>query len=414
MQERAQFADKTAKLSAMVCSAHDQHSNSELTMSACGLDVANKPMSLGSTTRPARHAGTGLLLYPQIIPLENIHRLLEDWLRHRAHVTKARSRRMLRLWFVDSAIFDWTLMTTVSPPSPTADIQKHGVLFVFAAGVLWSTVGLGIRLIEEAAVWQILLYRSISMSLFLYIVIRIRSGESPFSQVRHIGFPAVIAGLSLVTAYSGGIYAIQNTSVANAMLLFATSPFMAAVLGWLVLREPVRRATWIAIAVAIGGIAIMVADKSGSVVLKGSLAALGSALGFAIFTVALRWGKAGEMLPSVFLSGIFAIIITFGVCQYLKLPLVLTVHDGSIAMGMGVFQVGAGLILYTLGSRSLPAAELALLSLAEVLLGPLWVWLFLGETATVNTLLGGAVLLLAIAGNAVSGKRRKPPPITTP
>jgi drug/metabolite transporter (DMT)-like permease len=83
-------------------------------------------------------------------------------------------------------------------------------------------------------------------------------------------------------------------------------------------------------------------------------------------------------------------------------------------MGMGVFQVGAGLILYTLGSRSLPAAELALLSLAEVLLGPLWVWLFLGETASFNTLIGGAVLLVAIAGNAASGKRRKPPPITSP
>ncbi len=83
-------------------------------------------------------------------------------------------------------------------------------------------------------------------------------------------------------------------------------------------------------------------------------------------------------------------------------------------MSMGVFQVGAGLILYTLGSRSLPAAELALLSLAEVLLGPLWVWLFLDETASLNTLVGGAVLLAAIAGNALSGKRRKPPAITAP
>jgi DME family drug/metabolite transporter len=67
-----------------------------------------------------------------------------------------------------------------------------------------------------------------------------------------------------------------------------------------------------------------------------------------------------------------------------------------------------------LGSRSLPAAELALLSLAEVLLGPIWVWLFLNETASTNTLIGGAVLLIAIVGNAVSGKRRKPPPITAP
>lgn len=305
-------------------------------------------------------------------------------------------------------------MTVATPPYSAAASHKYGVLFVFAAGVLWSTVGLGIRLIEDAVVWQILLYRSISMSLFLYIVIRVRSGESPFAQIRRVGFPAVIAGLSLVAAYSGGIYSIQTTSVANAMLLFATAPFMAAVLGWIVLREPVRIATWIAIAVALGGIAIMVADKSGGVALKGSLAALGSAFGFAVFTVALRWGRTGEMLPAVFLSGLFAIIITFGICQFSGLSVALSLHDSGVAMGMGVFQVGAGLILYTLGSRSLPAAELALLSLAEVLLGPFWVWLFLGETASLNTLIGGVVLLAAISGNALSGKRRNPPPITAP
>ena len=305
-------------------------------------------------------------------------------------------------------------MPVAHPPYSTAESHKYGVLFVFAAGVLWSTVGLGIRLIEEAVVWQILLYRSISLSLFLYIVIRLRSGESPFAQIRRIGFPAVIAGLSLVAAYSGGIYSIQTTSVANAMLLFSTAPFMAAVLGWIALREFVRTATWIAIVVAIGGIAIMVADKSGGVALKGSLAALGSAFGFAVFTVALRWGRTGEMLPAVFLSGLFAIIITFGICQFLGLSVALSLRDGGVAMGMGVFQVGAGLILYTLGSRSLPAAELALLSLAEVLLAPFWVWFFLGETASLNTLIGGALLLAAIAGNALSGKRRKPPPITAP
>jgi len=120
------------------------------------------------------------------------------------------------------------------------------------------------------------------------------------------------------------------------------------------------------------------------------------------------------MLPSVFLSGLFAILITFGICQFSGLSVALSLHDGIVSSGMGIFQVGAGLILYTLGSRSLPAAELALLSLAEVLLGPLWVWLFLGETASLNTLIGGAVLLAALAGNARSGKRRKPPPITVP
>ena len=106
-------------------------------------------------------------------------------------------------------------MTSVAPPSSTVDAHKYGVLFVFTAGVFWSTVGLGIRLIEDAVVWQILLYRSISMSLFLYVVIRVRSGESPLVQICRIGFPSVIAGLSLVAAFSSVIYAFairQNMS----------------------------------------------------------------------------------------------------------------------------------------------------------------------------------------------------------
>ena len=293
--------------------------------------------------------------------------------------------------------------------------QRRGLIFVFMAGVLWSTVGLGIRLIDEATVWQILLYRSISLSLFLATVIYLRSRGNLFEVVKAAGLPGCIAGLALVGAYSGGIYGIQSTSVANAMLLFASAPFMAAILGWIFLREKVRKATWIAILFAILGIGIMVQDKTqGGAALLGNLAALGSAFGFAVFTVALRWGRSGDMLPAVFLSGIFAIFITSSICLFSGLPFQISVNDTSISMGMGIFQVGAGLVLYTLGSKTLPAAELTLLSLAEVLLGPLWVYLFLNEVATLNTLFGGLVLLLAIAGNAISGARRKPPPITSP
>ena len=290
--------------------------------------------------------------------------------------------------------------------------HRCDLVFVFSAGVLWSTVGLGIRLIEEASVWQILLYRSIALSAFLYVGIRLRSNQSPFALARRSGSPSVIAGLALVAAYSGGIYSIQVIPVANALLLFATAPFMTAILGWIVLRERVRSATWIAIFVAIGAIAIMVSDQTSGGVLDGTLAALGSAFGFSVFTVALRWGKSGEMLPAVFLSGLFAIVITSAICLFLGLSFALSVRDGGIAMGMGVFQVGAGLVLYTLGSRTLPAAELTLLSLAEVLLGPFWVWLFLGEDASIRTLIGGALLLAAIAGNALSGVRRKPPSVS--
>lgn len=302
-------------------------------------------------------------------------------------------------------------MTMTAQNAPAQISHQRGLFFVFAAGVLWSTVGLGVRLIEDATVWQILLYRSIAMSAFLFVVIRLRTGKNALSQARQAGLPAAIGGLALVAAYAGGIYSIQVIPVANALLLFATAPFMTALLGKIILNEQVRPATWLAICVAMGAIAIMVSDKAGGGRLDGTLAALGSAFGFSVFTIALRWGKSVEMLPAVFLSGLFAIAITSALCLWLGLSFILSPRDGGLSMAMGVFQVGLGLVLYTLGSRTLPAAELTLLSLAEVLLGPFWVWLVLGEDASLRTLIGGALLLAAIAGNALSGTRRKPPPV---
>ena len=299
-------------------------------------------------------------------------------------------------------------MMTKAIQSQFSTEYKQGLLLVLMAGVLWSTVGLGIRMIQDATVWQILLYRSVSLSCLLAGVIYLRSGASPVAAIFSSNLNTHVAGLSLVAAYSGGIFAIQNTSVANAMLLFATAPFLAAILGLVVLREKVRAFTWFAILISLVGVSIMIYDKTDGMALSGSLAALGSALGFAIFTVALRLGQAGDMLPSVFLSGIYAILITGSICALIDLKFVLGLSDGSIALGMGVFQVGAGLILYTAGSKILPAVELTLLSLAEVILGPIWVFLFLNETASVNTLIGGAIVLLAIAGNALAGTRRKP------
>ena len=292
-----------------------------------------------------------------------------------------------------------------------SNTYTHSLIFVFFAGVLWSTVGLGIRLIEGAGVWQILFYRSISLTLLLYTVIHLRGGSTKLVSKELFTTPKIIGGLSLVAAYAGGIFAIQTTSVANAMLLFATAPFIAAILASLFLGEKVRIMTWCAVIVAMGGIAYMFADQSTQFSLIGSLAALGSAMGFAIFSVALRWGKDDEMLPAVFLSGCFAIIITFLICLFLKQSLSISFQDIAISFSMGIFQVGGGLVLYTIGSKALSAADLTLLSLAEVVLGPVWVWLFLGELASNNTLIGGSVLLLAIITNTVSGKRWKPPPI---
>ncbi len=288
---------------------------------------------------------------------------------------------------------------------------RTGVILVLLAGVCWSTMGLGIRYMQIANVWQILFYRSIALSVFLFIVITIRSHGKPLFMVRKAGLPGTIGGLALVVAFAGGIYAVQATTVANAMLLFATAPFIAALLGWIFLNEAVRKATWISMAIAILGVAVMVWEGMSLGRINGNAAALLSALGFAVFTVALRWRKFDDMMPTVFLGGLFALATSAIVCYLVKFPLVIPLNDILIAFSLGVFQVGTGLTLYTIGSKVVPAAELALLSTTEVVLGPLWVWILLGETVDLFTLLGGTVVLAAILGNALSGLRQKPTPI---
>jgi DME family drug/metabolite transporter len=286
-----------------------------------------------------------------------------------------------------------------------------GVVLVLMSGVFWSSMGLGIRMIEQANVWQILFYRSIALACFLFCIITLRSGFRPLAAIRSAGIAGAIGGVGLVFAFSGGIYAIQTTTVANAMFLFAAAPFLAAVAGWVILREQVRHATWVAMLFAIIGIAIMVINGFAAGKLVGNLSALLSASGFAVFTIALRWGKLEDMLPAVFLAGVFAIITGALVCEFNGYGFALPRNDIVISLSMGVFQVGMGLVIYTIGSRVVSAAELALLSMTEVLLGPVWVWIFIGETVSFYTLLGGAVLMLAIAGNALSGLRRKPIPV---
>jgi len=301
---------------------------------------------------------------------------------------------------------------TLAVKPQTANISYlTGVGLVLMAGVFWSSMGLGIRMIEQANVWQILFYRSLALACFLFCIISFRSGYKPLRAIRSAGIAGVIGGVGLVFAFAGGIYAIQTTTVANAMFLFAAAPFLAAVAGWLVLREPVRRATWVAMVFAMLGIAVMVINGFAAGRMAGNISALLSACGFAAFTIALRWGRLEDMMPAVFLAGIFAMTTAALVCGVSGYSFTLPSNDILIAVAMGVFQVGMGLVVYTIGSRVVPAGELVLLTMTEVLLGPLWVWIFVGETASFYTLVGGGILLLAIAGNALSGLRRKPVPI---
>jgi drug/metabolite transporter, DME family len=287
-----------------------------------------------------------------------------------------------------------------------------GVALVALAAVMWSTMGLLVRAIGPADAWTIVFWRSAGMVPVLLAVVAWRQGAvlRPFASV---GLPGVIGGLGLVAAFGGAITAFQITTVANAVFLFSASPFFAAVLGWLVLREPVRGATWGAIALAVAGMFLMVREGLGTGATAGNVAALVSALGFATFTVALRRGRLGDMLPATVLGGIFSMIagaaVILGTGGTLAAPLPVI----GISAFMGAGTLAAGLILYTLGSRVIPAAELTLLSMIEVLLAPLWVWLAFGETASAATFAGGAVVLAAVVLNALSGARRVPaaPPV---
>ena len=159
------------------------------------------------------------------------------------------------------------------------------------------------------------------------------------------------------------------------------------------------------------GIALMVSEGISMGHLAGNVAALVSALGFAVFTVALRWRQVQETMPTVFLAGIFAVAISAVVLQSTGIGFVVPLNDILVSLVLGIVQVGAGLILYSLGAKAVPAAELTLLSMTEVVLGPIWTWLLIGEMAGVYTLIGGVVLLSAIAANALTGLRRKPLPM---
>jgi drug/metabolite transporter, DME family len=286
----------------------------------------------------------------------------------------------------------------------------RGVALVLMAGSLWSLMGLGLRQIEAASVWQILFWRSVGMVPVLLAVIWWTSGGRPFTAIRNVGVAGVLGGLSLVLAFAGAIFAIQTTTIANAVFLFSASPFVAAVLGWILLGERVRPWTWVAIALAAFGMYLMVREGMAMGALAGNIAALLSAVGFGAFSVALRWGKVGDTLPVALLGGVFSILAAGLVLVLQGAPLAPSGWDISVAALIGAVILALGMVVYTAASKAVPAAELTLLSLIEVLLGPLWVWLFLGETASAATFVGGGVLLAAVALNAIIGARAQRPP----
>jgi len=296
-------------------------------------------------------------------------------------------------------------MNVPASTSLPAHSYRRGVILVLLGSVCSSWVGLGVRMVESATAWQILTYRSLGLSVFLLLYISLRNPGAVIATFRRAGLASLIGGLGLAAAFLAIIVAIERTPVANAMFLLALAPFLAAVLGRLILKERVRAATWVAILCAFTGVAIMVAEGISFGFLWGNVAGLVGALGVATFIVALRRGHLSDMLPLSVIGGTIGLAIAATVCTVTGVGLVISVHDLLWSLAMGVFQLGLALILFTTGSRSVPAADMSLLAMTEVVLAPFWVWLVFGETAGVFTLLGGALLLIAVIVDALTGIR---------
>lgn len=280
----------------------------------------------------------------------------------------------------------------------------QGMALVIAAGAIWSLNGYFIRLAGDAGTWQVLFYRSIGMLPLLVFLIK-ASGARLLPAMVATGRAGLAAGLSLAIAFSGAIYSMQTTTIANAVFLFAAAPLITAAFSRPVLGERVRPLTWAAIAIAAIGIFLMVRGGLSAGAGLGNLAALASATGFSLFTLAMRSAHLSDMTPAILVGALLAIAVAAVTILLRGESFALSPQGWGVSLFMGAALICGGMILFNAGLRAIPASEAQLLSLIEVLLAPLWVWLLLGERAAPDTLLGGAILLAALVLNALTRLR---------
>ncbi|MEO3433243.1 EamA family transporter [Inquilinus sp. CAU 1745] len=289
----------------------------------------------------------------------------------------------------------------------TGSLYARGLLLSFTGMVVISPDGLILRTIGDAGTWDILFWRSLFMGISLSLALAVSERRNPIALWRGMGRMGWLSALALAGANLCFVAAIAQTHVANVLVILATMPLFGAVLGWLVLREAVRGRTWFAIALALAGIAIIFGGSIGGGTLSGDLTAVGCAFLHAVNLVILRRTKTPIMLPALALSGFIgaAMVLPFAG------PLGLTAHDMRWLAFSGLVQMPLALFLFLSGTRYVPAAEVALFSLVETVLGPLWVWLAIGERPGDAALIGGSIVMSAIVANSVlalKGDRRRP------
>lgn len=275
-------------------------------------------------------------------------------------------------------------------------LKSQATLLILFGAVGMSLAALFVRLIEQADGFQILTYRSISLAGIVGLLICIRRKSSPTGVLSTLDRTDWSMGAVLSLAFSTYVFALLNTSVASALFILASAPFIAAILGTIWLGERPNLMVWFTIALAGAGITIMASESIALQRTIGNLYALASAALFAVMLVIARGSGKDDVLGGTFLGGILSCAIAAICAVTIGDGLSVSSYDLMICLFMGAFTIGIGISLVTWGTPYVPAAEVSLLVLLESILSPIWVWIFLGEVMTSREILGGSVVLLAM------------------
>ena len=278
--------------------------------------------------------------------------------------------------------------------------DKLAIPVVVFAGLLWSFGPLVVRNMDDPGLipWQYLFARGLVIFFLLNVYLFFDEGIEFYKNYLRIGIAGSIGGVGLGTAMITFIWSITNTSAAITLLCLSAMPFITALLGFLFLKEKIRPSVWVAIFVASTGVAIMAFDSVSIGSLNGLIYGLVSALGFSIFSVSLRWKKETPKFTTVAIAGLFCCIFSITILIQKDLNFLSSSKNEGLFALHGTL-VCLGLILYSIGSKNLPAAELTLLSLTEVIGGIFWVWipiLGINEIPTNNTIIGGFLIFMSI------------------
>ncbi len=291
--------------------------------------------------------------------------------------------------------------------------HSKALVAVLTAGTLWSFGALTIRYMVDPQDyrWQYLFFRGLTVAGILCIYLMARDRHRFVQNFQKIGIPGIIGALGLVGAFICFIWSITLTTAANTLFLFATIPFIAAFMGIVILKERLRPITWVSMAIAFSGIVVMVIEGLEGGSLLGTVTGFAAACGFATFSVSLRVRKETPQFATIALAGILCAVITAAIMQIQSDSMLMPGRNILLSMVHGSL-VGVGLILFSLGARYFPAAELNLLSLFEVVGGVIWVYLpvfGINEVPSMLTVVGGCIVSGAILLNSL-GARQEPVP----